>query len=100
MLKGLEQYSYEEWLRELGLFNLEKGRLWRDLIRHLLTPRTRRVLCVFAFGSVQYMCCRLLFVCAHVLTFNPEVESLICLIHSVLSEWSQVAPSDSIVSGQ
>ena len=30
MIRGMERLSYKDGLREVGLFSLEKRRLWRD----------------------------------------------------------------------
>ena len=32
MIRGLGYLSYKEMMRELGMFSLEKRRLWGDLI--------------------------------------------------------------------
>ena len=32
MVRGLGDLSYEEWLRQLGLFSPEKRRLWGDVL--------------------------------------------------------------------
>ena len=36
MLRGLQHLSYEEMLRELGLFSLEKRRFWGGLVMTFL----------------------------------------------------------------
>lgn len=36
MIKGMEHLCYEERLRELGIFSLNKSRLWGDLVNPIL----------------------------------------------------------------
>ena len=54
MIRGLEHLSYEDRLRELGLFSLEKRRLWGDILAALqyLKGPTGRVERDFLQGCV------------------------------------------------
>ena len=54
MITGLEYLSYKDRLRELGLFSLEKRRLWGDLIAafHYLRGPTGRLERDFSQGYV------------------------------------------------
>ncbi|XP_053164980.1 potassium voltage-gated channel subfamily E member 4 [Hemicordylus capensis] len=45
MVRGLETKSYEEWLQEMGMFNLKKRRLRADMIAIFKYPR-----CYFCGG--------------------------------------------------
>jgi len=53
MMRGLEHLSYEERLRELGLFSLKKRRLRGDLIKpiNILRVGVKRT------GPDSFQCC-------------------------------------------